>query len=179
MFISEIKDDEGLYNGKTFEVKSHISFIEKKILCEQIIDSCLVADENNMVSCDFFMKYLLTNMKIVALFTDLEFGEESVQEYDFLNENELMDYILNRIDDCEISFINEMINKEIEQRIRMGNSIESIIASRLDKLIDKVPDQKSIKKILNDIPKSVNKIKPENLEIIKGILNKQGDGVGK
>jgi hypothetical protein len=183
MLISELKNDKGLYNGKLFEVKPFVSFIDKKILCDQIIDNCLFIDENNMVRCDFFMKYLLTNMKIVVLFTDLEFEEEYLQEYDFLNENKLIDYILSQIDDCELNFINEMINKEIEQKMQIGNSIESIIASRLDKLIDKLPTDKQLKSLSKSLVKDLNKLDWNQLPLLKEMWEtatfKQGDKIDK
>ena len=50
------------------------------------------------------------------------------------------------------------------------NSIESILATGLKAIVDKVADPKTMKGIIaniaKEIPKAMNKIKPENLSII-------------
>lgn len=175
MQISELKNENGTYNQIKINTKNYIPFIEKKILCEGVLDSCLEIDENGITTCNYFMKKLLTDLKIVANYSDIDFSDEVVLDYDFLVESDIVNIIKESIDDSELEFINEMINCELEQKIKIGNSIESVLAKNLQKLIDKIPDEKSIQKIIKDIPKSINKITPANLEILKGVFNKQGD----
>jgi len=173
MQITELKLEDGTYNNMRIDTIDHISFIEKKILCEGILDGCLETDENGIITCNYFMKKLLTDLKIVANYSDIEFSDEVVLDYDFLNESDIVNIIKERINKSELEFIEEMVDKSIEQKIRVGNSLGNILASKLEKLISKIPDEKGIKGIIKEAQKSLNKIKPENMEILKGMF-KQG-----
>ena len=55
------------------------------------------------------------------------------------------------------------------------NSIESVLATGLKAIVDKVADPKTMKGIIStlskEIPKAMNKIKPENLDIISKMNN--------
>jgi len=161
------------------EIKHYIPFSHKQLLCEKVIDASILIDENNIVSCSYFLKKLATDINILSFYTDLEFNENTEEDYDFLIQSGLFDNILDCIADSDLDFIDEMINKEIEQKIKIGNSIESVLAKNLQELIKKIPSEKSIQKIIKDIPKSINKISPQNLDIIKNIFQKQGDSIGK
>ena len=55
-----------------------------------------------------------------------------------------------------------------------ADSSKKITKTKIIKYIPKIPSEKSIQKIIKDIPKSINKISPENMEILKGMFNKQG-----
>jgi hypothetical protein len=175
MLISELKTENGEYNNRRIEVKPYISWIEKKILCEQVIDGCMEENPNGIVSCDFFMQKLIKDLKIISSYSDIELEDEVVNDYDFLIQCGLLELVKSRINQDELSFIDEMIDCGIKQKIEIGNSLSNIVASKLQVLIDKIPDQKAMKKLMNDVPKMINKVKPENLEILKGFVNKQGD----
>lgn len=159
------------------KIKKYIPFVEKQVLVQRVVDLCLDFDQDtNMVKVNFFNKKLSIDSQIILMYTDLEFAEEDfIKQYDFLVENNYFDYIFSQINSSELDMIYEAVEHEIEQAIQLNNSIEGILAKGINKIVEKLPNEKSIKKILNDIPKSVNKIKPENLEILKGIFNKQGD----
>lgn len=177
MLISDLQNENGVYNGTGIEVKPFISFIEKKILCLNVLENCMDVNENGMVVCDYFLRKLVQDINIIKQYTNIEISDDNyIYEYDFLVENELLDYILDRIVDSELSFINEMINKEIKQRISVSNSIENILFQKLQLLIDKIPDEKGIKKLMTEAKKQINGIKPQQLELIKNMIGKQGQG---
>lgn len=157
------------------KIKKYIPFVEKQVLVQRVVDLCLDFDQDtNMVKVNFFNKKLSIDSQIILMYTDLEFAEEDfIKQYDFLVENNYFDYIFSQINSSELDMIYEAVEHEIEQAIQLNNSIEGILSKNLQKLIDKIPDQKGIKKIMNDIPKQINKIKPENLEILKGIIGNQ------
>ena len=162
------------------DIKHYIPFAHKQLLCEKVIDVSTLVDENGIVSCSYFLKKLVTDINIMSFYTDLEFNENTAEDYDFLVQSGLFDDILDHINDGELDFIDEMVNKSIEQKISIGNSLSNIVAIKLEKLINSIPNEKTLKKLMNDIPKQLNKIKPENLNLIKEVLgNKQGDNVGK
>lgn len=179
MQVSELKqklEDNLTFSDLGIEIKHYIPFIEKKILIESIIDGSIEYEDNGLVSVNLFIKELNEKLGIIVNYTNIEIdGENTVRDFDVLCELGIIDYILNNMNKNEIYFIEDMICESIEQRIKLENSVEGILSKGINKIVEKLPNEKSIKKILNDIPKSVNKIKPENLEILKGIFNKQGD----
>jgi len=179
MLISEIK--QRLKSGEPIDaiitIKPYLSHVEKKILCENIINASLDQDENGLVVADYFNRELTKNIGIIVNYTDIEMSEEFLEDYDFLCEQGIVDYILNNMNKSDRYFIKSMVSKGIEQEIKIGNSIESILAKNLQNLIYKIPDEKFIKKLMNDIPKSINKIKPDNMAILKDLF-KQGDKIG-
>lgn len=176
MLVSEIK--EKLENGEleilnTITIKPYLSHVEKKLLCENIIRASLDKNEENLTVCDYFNKKLTQDIGIIVNYTNIELSDEFLEDYDVLCEQGIVEYILNNMNKSDKDFIEDMVSKSIGQEIKIGNSIESIIAKNLQTLISKIPDEKSIKKILKDVPKIMNKINPENMEILKGIMNKQ------
>lgn len=179
MLVQEIK--EQIETGKPvddlLEVKQYLSIIEKNLIVNKIIDSCIVLDEiNGLSKIDYFYKKLTTDILLLVNYTNIEFSENLIEDYDYLCENVGIERILNQIPITEVEFILDLVDCELAQIVKLNNSIEGILASKLDKLIEKIPDQKGIKKIMNDIPKQINKIKPENLEILKGIIGNQSEG---
>jgi len=179
MLISEIKEqiEAGKSVDDLLEVKQYLSIIEKNLIVNKIIDSCIVLDEiNGLSKIDYFYKKLTSDVSLLVNYTNIEFSENLIEDYDYLCENVGIERILNQIPITEVEFILDLVDCELAQIIKLNNSIEGILASKLDKLIEKIPDQKGIKKIMNDIPKQINKIKPENLEILKGIIGNQSEG---
>jgi len=67
--------------------------------------------------------------------------------------------------------------------MQIGNSIESIIASRLDKLIDKLPTDKQLKSLSKSLVKDLNKLDWNQLPLLKEMWEtatfKQGDKIDK
>lgn len=179
MLISEIKEqiEAGKSVDDLLEVKQYLSIIEKNLIVNKIIDSCITIDEiNGLSKIDYFYKKLTSDVSLLVNYTNIEFSENLIEDYDYLCENVGIERILNQIPITEVEFILDLVDCELIQIIKLNNSIEGILASKLDKLIEKIPDQKGIKKIMNDIPKQINKIKPENLEILKGIIGNQSEG---
>ncbi len=179
MLVQEIKEkiEAGKSVDDLLEVKQYLSIIEKNLLVNKIIDSCITIDEiNGLSKIDYFYKKLTSDVSLLVNYTNIEFSENLIEDYDYLCENVGIERILNQIPITEVEFILDLVDCELTQIIKLNNSIEGILASKLDKLIEKIPDQKGIKKIMNDIPKQINKIKPENLEILKGIISNQSEG---
>lgn len=180
MLVQEIKEklsgSEIVHLESIINFKSYLPFIEKKLLCDSIVEASLEQNENGLMVCDYYNKELSKNIGIIVNFTDIELGEEFLQDYDILCELEVVDYVLNNMNQSDRCFIENMVDKNIEQEMKINNSLENIIANKLDKAIEKLPTNKEIRRIMNDIPKAINKIDPTNLEILKGIIGNQSEG---
>lgn len=165
------------------DVKHYIPFAHKQLLCEKVIDVSTLVDENGIVSCSYFLKKLATDINILSFYTDLEFNENTEEDYDFLVQSGLFDDILDHIADGELDFIDEMINKEIEQKIMIGNSLGNVVASKLEKLIDKIPTDKQLKSLSKTLIKDVNKLDWDKVPMLKQMWEtangKSGGQVGE
>lgn len=183
MLISEIKEkiEAGKSVDDLLEVKQYLSIIEKNLLVNKIIDSCITIDEiNGLSKIDYFYKKLTSDISLLVNYTNIEFSENLIEDYDYLCENVGIERILNQIPINEVEFILDLVNFELAQIVKLNNSIEGILANRLQALINKVPDEKGIKKLMTEAQKQINKIKPENLEILKGLVGQgEGDLIGK
>jgi len=177
--INELPDNQILIMSEileSVEIKSYLSTIEKRIIVDNIINGCIEIDENSIMKVNFFNKKLISDISLVTNYTNLIFSDDnSIEDYDFLVQYKILHYIIKHIDSDELDFIEYMVENELEQQIKIGNSLESVIAKGLNKLIEKIPDEKSMNKLINNLPKSINKIKPENLAVLKGIFNQQNN----
>lgn len=187
MLISEIK--EKLQNGISIDliinIKPHLSHVEKKILCENIINASLDQNEDGLVICDYFNRELTKNIGIIVNYTDIEINnDEFLEDYDTLSEYGIVDYVLNNINKSDRFFIKSMVSKEIEQKVKISNSIESIIAKGLNKITEKLPDNKELKSLSKSLVKDLNKFNWDKVPMLKEMWltanGKSGsDGVGK
>ena len=165
-------DKTNINLNELIKVKSFISSIEKKLLLDNIINGCIETDENQIMKIDYFNKILVKDISIIANYTDLEFSDDdSIAEYDYLIQNGIFDYIIKNINEKEIEFINDLLYDELKQKIDLNNSLTNVIAKTLNNLISKIPDEKSLNKMMTNMTKNLNKIKPENLNMMKELFS--------
>ena len=155
------------------EFKQYLSIVEKQLIANKIIDSCIIVDDAGLNRIDYFYKYLTTQVSLIVNYTNIEFSEELIKDFDCLAEMGLVEDIIKQIPNGEVQVIMDIVEDELYQTLKIGNSVESVLAKNLQQLISKIPSEKSIQKIIKDIPKSINKISPANMEILKGMF-KQG-----
>jgi len=176
MKIQELKEilsqNNKIIINELIKVKLYVSSIEKKLLVDNIINGCIELDENYIMKIDYFNKNLVKDISIIANYTDLEFSEDdSIAEYDYLIENGIFDYIIGGINEKEIEFINDLLYDELKQKIDLNNSLTNVIVKTLNNLISKIPDEKSLNKMMSNMTKNLNKIKPENLNMMKDLFS--------
>ena len=186
MLISEIKEkiEAGKSVDDLLEVKQYLSIIEKNLIVNKIIDSCIVLDEiNGLSKIDYFYKKLTTDVSLLVNYTNVEFSENLIEDYDYLCENVGIERILSQIPITEIEFILDLVDCELAQIIKLNNSIEGILANKLDKLIDKLPTDKQIKSLSKSLVKDVNKLDWDKVPMLKEIWmtanSKSGEKDGK
>lgn len=180
MQITEFKEqiEAGKSAQDLIEVKSYLPLVEKQLIVNKIIDSCIVVDDAGLSKIDFFYKYLTTQISLIVNYTNLEFSEELISDFDYLAEYIGIEWIIDKISPIEVCIIQELVDDELDQVVRIGNSVEGILSKNLQLIVNKIPDEKGIKRILTEAQKQINKIKPDNMSIIKDLF-KQGDLSGK
>ncbi len=172
MKVLELK--EQLEQGKKLEdliqVKPYLSFIEKKIFCEKVVEDCFSVDENGLVICDYFNRKIGVDIGLMMNYASLEFGEHYVLEYDYLVEKGVLDYILTKIPSEEKGFLYEAIYEVTEQKLRMDNSIEALLAKGLNAIVQKLPTAKELEKLIKVAGKQFKDFDPEKLQILGNAL---------
>ena len=175
MRVFEIKEllKEGKSLSDLIQLKSYIPFVEKKILCDKIIEGSLY-EENGMLLCNYYDKKLFIEISIINNYTDIELDEENiVGDYDILCELGITEYILKRLGDNEKYFIYDMVEDGICQKIKIGNSMESIVKKGLDKfvnIIDKNTNPKELSKLIKTFGKQLKDFDPNKLTQIQEMM---------
>jgi hypothetical protein len=171
-----------LKNGdrSTLEFKQYMPLSMKQLIIKGgiedpesgLIFKCLETKENGMKVVDIFAKEVLVSIILVREYTNIDLQVEDEQEdlIDNILESGIIVDILNEVPDA-VRFM-EILEEAIDQELEMANALSSVVANGIMKLINKIPkdmDAKWLEKMANKIPKIIDKISPENREIIKGM----------
>ena len=161
MLVQEIKEkiEAGKSVDDLLEVKQYLSIIEKNLLVNKIIDSCITIDEiNGLSKIDYFYKKLTSDVSLLVNYTNVEFSENLIEDYDYLCEFIGLEWIIDKISPIEVYIIQELVDEELDQIIKLNNSIEGILASKLDKLIE---PEVVVQETVNEVPKKKTRRKKE------------------
>ncbi|HHX70065.1 MAG TPA: hypothetical protein GX708_18705 [Gallicola sp.] len=180
MNIKELKEklqNDGFIDFGELHIKTYLPLIHKKILVDNICTDLIEYDENGLAFVNEIQKKISISVAVLINFCDIEILEEDnmddvIETLDLLFEtgkySEIEEYIGNDLDELKLA-----IETEIENIKLRNNSLESIVAKGLNKIINTLPNDKQIKKLIAEIPKQINKIKPEQLGLIKDMVKQQ------
>lgn len=138
-------DEKAEWIRNTLEIKTYIPFAEKRALCEFIINACNERDEAGLVKVDSVKRYVVFTISIISKYTNLEFssgedeGYDSLDEYDMLCENDLLNPILAIIGD-EYATCNNMLNMMMDDVIANNNTVEAVFGHTFSKVSDSLDD---------------------------------------
>lgn len=117
---------------------SYIPFADKRELCKNVLDACCTK-QNGLVKIDSVTRYILFTISVIEKYTKLEFNADddydSLDEYDMLCENRLLNPILELIGD-EYAACNNMLNMMMEDVVANNNTVEAVFGHALDKVSD-------------------------------------------
>lgn len=135
-------DEKVEYLKTELELKEYIPFVDKRELCEKVIDACCTK-ENGLIKVDSVTRYIIFTISIISKYTALEFnsGEDydSLDEYDMLCEAGLLNPILALIGD-EYATCNNILNMMMDDVIANNNTVEAILGHALGKVSDSIDD---------------------------------------
>ena len=142
-----------------------------------IVDDVIV-EKDGIHKLDFMAFELHSMYHIIDLYTDIEINDDfTIDDYDFIKENEICDFIMNS-GNCDIyDFMDTLrgaINKELENR----NSLSSVVNKALEKVtiaLSDLTDSKKMNKMLKSLSKGLEK-NPELKEYMKAFVDKNGKG---
>lgn len=162
---------EEFIRGK-LEIREYLPFVEKRALCEKVLDaSC--ETKGAIVEVDSVSRYVLFTLSVLAQYTNLEFGKtdgvDSIDEYDMLCQNGLLNYILATIAG-EYEACNNMLNMMMADIDANNNNVAAVFDRALqsglgyiDNIIDALVDK------INDLELDLSQL---DIDKIMGIIDK-------
>lgn len=162
-----------------FEIKrKYLTITEKLNICKLIVQNVLTTkDEENidknygMLTENFLLKQVCIDASLLEYYCDADLENVSM---DKLYENGTIDLIRSQIPNQEIQIIESLVNQEISQRKEIHNSLAGVVNRILSNLIEKIPDEKAMQKMLKNAGKELNKLNPNALDAIKSAIDAKG-----
>ena len=167
------------YLKEKLEVKDYVPFAEKRELCERVLNASNTINDNGLVEVDSVTRYIIFTISVISKYTNLEFssGEDaefdSLDEYDMLCQNGLLNLILGVIGE-EYASCNNMLNMMMEDVIANNNTIENVLGTTSDRLlesVDRFVDVLSDK--VNELELDLSQINIDKYTWIKDLLLKK------
>jgi len=177
--IETIRENDYDIGVLDLNIKKYLSLTEKKILIEKILDICII--EEDIKRIDFTLKEFAYEYMLVNLYARINIGTEDIVEiYDELKEKGIINKIITNIPESEIRFIDNVLQKEIEQVQLVDNSLAGVVSKQLSKLVEKLPDSNEINKMIPKLSKQINKISPDSFKFLTDAIGwSKGNKVGE
>lgn len=140
------------------EVKKRLPIIEKMYLIEGYktddIDYKGLAEEctkivNGMKIIHYGLKEIMTVSTIVNNYSNIDCSSEYF--YDKLMDSGLYSYVIELIDKDDLWQFTDLLENNIEQNLKVFNSPVFVLNRLVTELIKKIPDEKSMAKIVKEI----------------------------
>lgn len=152
------------------EIKSFIGFSFKKLYINNILETCKIVNDDGLCTIDYSLLEMFKAYILVSAYTNINLSDgDAIENYDEMYQIGVLDYVLERIDKKELDFFDRVLQNEIVQIQTVENSISNVISKLFKQVADKIPDKNFITKTIKDLPKTINKINPETLNILKNI----------
>lgn len=155
------------YNGQNIEIKQYLPVNDKIVLVATILNYTLNNEENrfpNPIQVEVFTVLETINKYTNIAFTDKQ-KEDPAKLYDLIIGSGLWDLIFDNLNINDYTLLLKLINETIESYYKYHNSVFGIIES-INRDYEQLDlDATEIQEKLAD---------PENLALLKDILNKLG-----
>jgi hypothetical protein len=184
-FIAEFKDKKikntqidpnavNSYIMKTLEVKTYLPFAKKRDICARVLKVCNTMTDMGLVKVDSVSRYITFTVALLSAYTNLEFssgedGIDSIDEYDMLCENDLLNPILEVIGG-EYTACNNMLNMMMDDMMTNYNTVENVVvhaSNHLLAIVNRFADVLSQK--VNSLNFDLSQI---DIEQYKGLVEK-------
>jgi len=166
----ENKNDLGLPN---VTAKTRVDFFNHMI-------AWAIDDEDGMSKINYAMLPIYKCVFVLVCFYGIDIGEMNLDNlfaiYDEMKSLDIDNGWTGEVFFTEKLFnLLEEIDTTLKQEVEIKNSLAGIVNKGIIMLGEKIPsvDVKQIDKWLNKLPKALDKMSPENREIINNVLNQQ------
>jgi hypothetical protein len=175
MKINELKKsfEENKDYVPKIHVKGNAPIFEKIAFVDNLKADVIEVDERGMSKIKHFRKVMLVDTFLIKHYTTIEFDDEVdvLEQYDFLMSKGIMTKIHQGIKSkCEVEYMAfmDIIDKELEQEIHSTNSLEGVIASGIQSLIEKIPEEETLLELVKSIDPSKLKTLKKLFDFAKG-----------
>jgi hypothetical protein len=169
--IEQIRENKyDLTKIEGLEIKNYLPLTYKSITVDNIILLCL-DDRDGMKMVNYTLKKFAFDFSIMNQYTNIDFSEivDIYSVYDELCEHGFVDELMKILNKNELDFISETVDAELEQQLKINNSFEGIIAKGINNFIEKLPNEKEMKKMIKALGKDLANFNPEKVDIINRI----------
>lgn len=175
--IKVTKIIEKMKNGdksilKKIKIKSYLPISTKRLMCEEIAKNSII-EQNGMKVKDSISYAIAFDLMITSFYSNVDIDEN----YDEACEYGIIDYIKENMNQNEHDFISEHSYYIVRNEIDTYNSLVGVINRNLQKLIEKLPDEKSLSKFSKSVIKEINKIDPDKYKYVNDIIHAFERGV--
>ena len=131
------------YIKEKLEVKDYVPFAEKRELCEKVLNASNARNDNGIVEVDSVTRYIIFTLSVISKYTNIEFSSgndtefDSLDEYDMLCENHLLNPILEVIGE-EYAACNNMLNMMMADIEANNNTVEAVLGHTIGKISDSI-----------------------------------------
>lgn len=159
----------GEYLKENLEIKTYIPFATKRLIAEMVVDAN-TEEIDGVWKNDAISQYIAFVVAMIQAHTNLSFGDNPVDDYDLLVENELLAPIIemfrNDYNECDIVLKMALASK-LED-----NNINALVGKFLNGILDRLDGaEEFLKSTLGSIDLQ-EIMKEENLVKLVGLLNK-------
>lgn len=162
------------YNGLQIEIKQYIPFQKKINLVATMVESTINRDNGlhiiNGNTLDLAFKVFL-----VGEYANITLPKDYMESYDLLVSSGLYDFIYENIPHNELLDLQTALNNHIDaerDEYEQKNTIQYIIKDLLSGLIDKLPNEEGIAKMIDEAKKTMDGFSPDKMEFVKEFLAK-------
>ena len=121
--------------AKEIETKEYISIKDKKVLINNIIESC-VRYEDGMFKFDDVNKYITFTMGAIAAYTNLELSDDIEEDYDSLCRAKLLNVVINTFSG-EYENLNLLFQMRCDY-VLSNNGIEAQVGRFLSSILERI-----------------------------------------
>ena len=129
--------------------------------------SLMFDEDTDMLTCDPILKDLFYVLNIVLECSDIEIEglfdtdengeqniniEKAIEAYDLIMENEIFGFIETELN---LFHLESAVDKEIDQRMEINNSISNVLRKSINTLMSKIPSEDGMKDLMAQLPSQI------------------------
>ena len=158
------KGNDNAFDG--IQIKDYLPISTKRLICEEIAKNSII-EQDGMKIKDSIAYEIAFDLVIVSFYTNVDIDEN----YDEACEYKIIDFIKENMNQSERDFISEHSYHMVRNEIDTYNSLAGVINRNLQKLIEKLPDEKSLSKLAKTTVKELNKINPDKFKYVNDVVS--------
>lgn len=165
-FVEKYNKNQRIDIAKELEVKQYLGIEQKRRIAGLVLDGC-TSVENGRVHINSVDKYLLFTIATLSAYTNLEFEEEAIVDYDALCESGVMVKIVDtfRTDYQECQVVLDMMTADLMNR---NVTFDEAVVEFLNGL--SITLQGAIESVVDKLDLGELDITPDNLNTILNLL---------